>query len=360
MRPSRLAFTVLLAAVVVLTLGRGLRAQGQPAQNLPFSLFERYLQSIRQQAGIPGLSAAIVQDRRIVWERGFGYQDVESAIPATPITPYPIADLTQTFAAILVFQHVEEHDLDLDAPISKWTTTIPEPEATVRQVLSHTSHAAQAQFRYDPARYAALTPVIEAFGREPYRTELMEEFLDRLGMADSVPGTDLAEPSAAVRQLYDAATLERYGAVLRRMATPYRIDSKGKPWRSEPPPKEISAATGIVSTVRDLARYDAALDDQILVEPEDLELQWTNVVSAGGQVLPVGLGWFVQNYNGQRVVWHFGMAKDAYSSLLIKVPARNLTLILLANSDGLAAPSTLAAGDVTTSLIGKLFLYLFA
>jgi CubicO group peptidase (beta-lactamase class C family) len=81
---------------------------------------------------------------------------------------------------------------------------------------------------------------------------------------------------------------------------------------------------------------------------------WSN--QAG---MPTGLGWFVQNYNGQKIVWQFGNTPGAYSSLILKVPDRHLTLILLANSDGLSAPFSLQDGDVTSSLFARTFLRLF-
>ena len=77
------------------------------------------------------------------------------------------------------------------------------------------------------------------------------------------------------------------------------------------------------------------------------------------QVLPTGLGWFVQKYNAETVVWQFGMMTNGYSSLILKLPARRLTLILLANSDGLSSPFDLPSGDVTKSLFAVLFLRLF-
>jgi len=67
----------------------------------------------------------------------------------------------------------------------------------------------------------------------------------------------------------------------------------------------------------------------------------------------------VQTYNGERIVWQFGNWPEASSALVIKVPARRLTLILLANGDRLSAPFNLQNGDVTTSLFAKLFLRLF-
>jgi hypothetical protein len=72
----------------------------------------------------------------------------------------------------------------------------------------------------------------------------------------------------------------------------------------------------------------------------------------------MGLGWFVQSYKGEPVVWHFGNLPNAYSSLIVKLPLRKMTLILLANSDGLSAPFDLPQGDVTRSLFAALFLKL--
>jgi len=62
----------------------------------------------------------------------------------------------------------------------------------------------------------------------------------------------------------------------------------------------------------------------------------------------------------ERVVWSFGVARDSYSALYVKVPARGLALILLANSDGLATPSSLADGNLAASPFAQVFLQLFA
>jgi len=50
------------------------------AQSLTFSLFERYLESLRLQAGIPGMSALILQDGVVVWERGYGRADLDRVL----------------------------------------------------------------------------------------------------------------------------------------------------------------------------------------------------------------------------------------------------------------------------------------
>ncbi|MBI4477088.1 MAG: beta-lactamase family protein [Acidobacteria bacterium] len=331
------------------------------AQTLVIGLFEQYLESLRQQAGIPGLSGAIVSEGRIVWERGFGYQDLENAVPATPDTPYLIADVSETFAAAILLRCVEHGLVALRDPMRRWTALLPESGATVRHVLSHTSEGEPgSEFRYDPPRFAALTPVAETCAGEPYRKAVTSSILEPLALLDSVPGHDLEQPVASLREMFDPDTLLRYARVIGRLAKPYKVDKRGRVAPSEYPAKGLNAATGLISSARDLARYNAALDDDVLLRPETLAQAWTSVgVTKGGTPVPFGLGWFVQLYNGEQIVWHFGWTPDAFSSLVLKVPGRRLTLILLANSDGLSAYFPLAGGDVTTSLFARLFLRLF-
>jgi hypothetical protein len=93
--------------------------------------------------------------------------------------------------------------------------------------------------------------------------------------------------------------------------------------------------------------------------PEILALAWQPPVGPDGQRQPHGLGWFVQSYNGETIVWQFGVSPGASSSLIVTVLGRGISLVLLANSDGLSAPYPLANGDVTASPFAKLFLGLF-
>jgi CubicO group peptidase (beta-lactamase class C family) len=194
---------------------------------------------------------------------------------------------------------------------------------------------------------------------QPYRKSVSHRLLNRLAMRDSVPGVDSRSTEEQLAEgLFESDELARYQAVLDRMAVPYKVDTRGRAERTEVPATSINAATGLISTVRDLARFDAALDSSILLLPETTAAAWQPAIGRRGTPVPMGLGWFVQSHRGQRVVWHFGSVPNAYSSLILKVPDRKVTLILLANSDGLSAPFQLPAGDVTRSLFATLFLRL--
>lgn len=352
------------AILVVLVLATAVAGGQQSPASVPsplvFPPFETYLEALRVQTGIPGMSAAVIQDGQIAWERGFGFQNVAARQRATPDTPYLIGDLTGTVSAVLLLQCVEQRRMHLDEPVRNYGVSSVEPGVTMRQLLSHTSPGdAGETFKYNPERYAALTAAVEWCVSQPYRKTVAHRILNRLAMRDSVPGTDLVDPQTAGPEgLYDPADLERYQHVLERIALPYRVDSRLRPTRTDVPVDGINAATGLVSTVRDLAEFDAALDSTLLLDIDTLAVAWSPVSSAGRPPLPMGLGWFVQNYHGERVVWHFGVIPNAYSSLIVKVPARRLTFVILANSDGLTAPFPLAAGDVTRSLFASLFLKL--
>ena len=348
MNRARTSFLVLLVAAFF--------GQQTSAQSLTFSLFERYLESLRDEAGIPGLSVAIVQNGQLAWERGLGRQDVDANIFASPDTPYALGDLSQIFGGTLLLKKcLDESHGELTDPVARWAP-FAERATTLAHLLAHAAPA--GGFRYSPERFSALTEVVSECGRREYAQVLVNDVFDRLGMASSVPGDALATPTAADRALFDEARLSRYAAIVRRMAVPYRVPSRGRVIRAEAAPRAVDAAAGVVTTVRDLARFDAALDAGALLARGTRELAWTQA-TIGGATLPTGLGWFVQQYRGEPLIWHAGMVRDSYSALVLKAPRRGMTLILLANSDGLTAPFSLENGDITSSVFARLFLRLF-
>jgi CubicO group peptidase (beta-lactamase class C family) len=348
---------VSIASFVLVSIAVSL--QPASAQSLSFSVFAGYLETFRAEAAIPGMSAAILQDGVVVWERGFGKQDVDANVAATPDTPYGIGQLSQVFGSTLLLRKcIDQSYARLSDRVIRWTPEYPDPSTTLSQLLSHTSPT--GTYQYSPDRFAALTGVIEECVDLKYREVLANDVLDFLAMTRSVPGQTYLSPSPDDINLLGQSRVDRYGAVLRDLAVPYRVVSRRAQRNLEFPTRPVDAADGVVSTVRDLAKFDQALDGGLLLQPSTRDLAWTQSY-AGSVALPTGLGWFVQAYNGQPVAWQFGSVDGAYSSLIVKVlmPNRRLTFILLANSDGLSAPFPLSAGDVTASTFARLFLKSF-
>ena len=230
----------LAALIVCLTLGlAGVHARQSQLSVLTSSPLESYLESLRAQTGIPGMSAALVQDGEIVWERGFGFQNQEARIRATPDTPYPIADISQTIAAVLVLQCAEQRRLEIDDPVRRYGGAVPEQSATLRQILSHTSAGAPGEsFHYDPERYAQLTPVVETCIPQPYRKSVAVNVLERLAMKDSVPGRDLVDPDVLTGALCSRPrSSSATSACSNGSPIPYKVDKRGRATRNELSPK---------------------------------------------------------------------------------------------------------------------------
>jgi CubicO group peptidase (beta-lactamase class C family) len=349
----RRSFLVLTIAVVLL-----LRVPAH-AQNLIFDLFGDSLDSLRAQAGIPGLASAIVGTNGILWERAYGRQDLGRSVAARTDTPFHIDGLTQIFTASMVLRCVEEGRLSLDDRVGRFQPDSAEPDATIRQILTHTSGSPQNPvFAYRPERLEPLWFAIRACSGDSFR-ETLAEVLSRFAMIDSVPGPDVIHLTPPAEGVPDRSAVERYTSALERLAAPYAIDRQGRASLSEYPLTTLRPWGGLVSSVRDLAQFDLALRGNLMLKADTLSEAWRAPAGAGGRPLPHGLGWFVQTYNGETIVWQFGVGDNASSSLVITVPGRGLTLVLMANSDRLVKPVPLAAGDLMASPFGRLFVGLF-
>jgi CubicO group peptidase (beta-lactamase class C family) len=346
---------VILTLAILLSLG----THGYAADDLLLSRFGDYLESLRSQAGIPGLSAILVGPTDVMWSRAFGQQDLERLLATRTDTPFELDGLTQLATDAIILRCAESGTISIDDLIGKYTPDSPYAGATVRQVMSHTSGTPDnLTFSYSPERLASLAGAVTACTDESFPASIAG-LLDRLVMmTDSVPGSDIVTQSPPDPSILPS-TIARYASALTRLARPYAINGSGQATVSHYTATTLTPASGLISSALDLAQLDLGLKSGYLLRPEWEALAWTPPLDRNGQRLPAGLGWFVQTYNGETVAWQFGVADGASSSMMINVPGRGITLILLANSSGLVRPFSLAAGDVTVSPFGRLFLGIF-
>ena len=349
--------------LLILSVASCVPARPESSYNLP--AFAGALESLRTDARIPGLSVAVVKDGEVIFARGFGHADLERQIPATPQTPYDIASVSKPISAVVALKLVEEGLLDLDRPMaeySEWAGFCKDfseqpsifaqglrcesPRHSLRHLLTHTAIGDPGtRFSYNPVLYSwASRPMMEAAGT-PF-SRLVEQYVFQpAGMARSA------------RTNRDLPIREDLAAAI---AIPYHVDSAGKMVRS--PAREAQgdgAAGGVISTVLDLARFDAALDRGKLISPASYKEMMRPMRSPTGESLPYSVGWFAQRHAGHELRWHSGWWDDAYSALYLKVPEENLTLILLANSEGVWWDNPLDSAQVQQSSFAQAFFRAF-
>lgn len=310
-----------------------------------FTRFENEIESIRQGLRVPGLSAGIVKDQELIWAKGFGYADLKKESEAAPETPYPLASLTKPFAAAIIMQLVEEGVLRLDDPISQYGIDFSSDGVIeLRHVLSHTSNGQPGtEFQYNGDRFADLGYLIKNAAGRSFRELLDERILVPLEMTSTAPN-----PISMGDGIFDVFGIwlnERNARVYRRTAKAYRLDQDFIMSESECPDL-FTPAAGLNASVEDIAKFDAAMDEDILLKKETRELMFAPTISNSGAELPYGIGWFTQEYEGQRLIWHYGWQPNCGSSLILKMPYDHITLIALANSDNLSRPFRLGSGEV--------------
>lgn len=319
-----------------------------------FADFEAELEDLRQKLKIPAFSAAIVQDQELVWAKGFGYADLENKIEAIPDTPYHLASLTKPFAATIIMQLIEAGLLDLNDPVSKYGIDIKSQGIVkVKHLLTMTSEGNPGEnYKYNGDRFALLDKVIQKASGKSFLELLSERIFEPLQMTNTAPNQGGGKGFLVPFGL-DAQS-RNYTRVRRQMAKPYKLDSSCNTVKGYYH-SNFSPAAGLISTVVDMAKFDIAIDQNVLVSQDTKTKMFAPTISTTGAKLPYGLGWFTQNYNNTRLIWHYGNWPPSVSSLVLKVPDENITFIILANNDNLSRPFNLGNGDVLNSAVALEF-----
>jgi CubicO group peptidase (beta-lactamase class C family) len=311
--------------------------------------FDRRLESLRQQSHIPAISVAIAENQRVAWSKGYGTADLATNRMASETTVYHLASLTKPFASAILLQLSEEGRISLDDPVADYGIALQSPGVIrIRHLLSHTSSGIPGtRYIYDGDRFSLLDSVIVRATGGSFATELVRRILQPLALTSVAPNPDAAAFGATG---FDRTT---YRA---NLATGYTY-AKGT-YAPTPYPTIFSSAAGLTGSVLDLAAFSMALDRGDVISPSARDAAFTPTMSLDGDTLPYGLGWFSTRYKGERIVWHYGLW-TAISSLIIKVPSRGLTFVVLANTDALSSPYQLGAGRLDSSPWARAFLDAF-
>ena len=100
-----------------------------------------YMEQIRNDNDLPGLSVAVAVDGEIVFSEGVGYAELDNRTPAAGRTVHNVGSVSKVLAVVGLMQLVEQGRVDLDATIQTYMPWYPERAhpITVRHILTHTS-----------------------------------------------------------------------------------------------------------------------------------------------------------------------------------------------------------------------------
>jgi len=293
-------------------------------------VFPSEIQQLKEYFHLPGLAVLIQKGDSILYEDYLGYANMEKKTKVEATTEFPIASITKVFTSVALMKLIEEGKVSLDDPIERYLTNVSFGDSIkIKHILSHTSQGEIGEHFYYSYRFGTLTPVITKASNTGFEDHIHDILVEPLGLKSTY-------------MLIDSSSVKP------TMAQPYNFDGTVVPGILE---FGTSASAGMVSTARDMATLSMALDNNAIITYASKDLMYSPFQTT----LPYGLGIFTQEIMGKKIVWAYGQY-DSYSSLLLKVPEEELTLVLLANNNLMSDPARLINGDVCSSLFAMSFL----
>ncbi len=295
----------------------------------------------------PGIAAIVVRDGKTLLRTAAGLANVELGVPMRPDVVFRIASVTKQFtaAAILVLEArgalsvrdritrflpryptqghkiTIEHLLNHTSGIVSYTG-MPEFESMMRQDMSLDEliatfkdkpmvFAPGERWQYNNSAYVLLGAIIEKVSGLSYETFLKKHIFDRLGMT---------------RTCYDSATRVIPNRAAGYSNTPAGVENA--PYISMTLPH---AAGSLLSTVDDLAAWDAALYTGKIVPRRALARAWTPSTLNDGATRYYGYGWGVLPAPDMTYIEHGG-GIHGFSTFVMRIPERRVYVAVLCNA----------------------------
>ncbi len=295
----------------------------------------------------PGAAVVVLRDGQTLLRAGYGLADLEYGAPIDPDTVFRIGSVTKQFTAVAILMLAEEGKLSVDDEITRHLPDYPThgQKITIEHLLTHTSGVPDymripgfmddvrddrtvaemialfkdqdldfepgSRWSYSNSGYTLLGAIIESVTEQSYGDFVEQRIFEPLGMTRSSYETHETIVPRRARG-YDNGEDGFVNARYVSMTIPY-------------------AAGSLLSTVDDMARWDAALStDKLLPRAARVRL-WTPYEPVTAGPLLYGYGWIVGEHEGSPVMHHNGSV-DGFFAYAVRMPREGIYVAVLANN----------------------------
>jgi len=290
----------------------------------------------------PGAALLIIKDGKAIVRKGYGFADLEQRVAITPQTNFRLASVTKQFTAASILLLIEDGKVTLEDPVRNWFPSLPAAaeRMRVRHLLTHTSGlidyedviptemTAQLRdsdvlqilegqhrtyfpvgtdYRYSNSAYALLALLVEKASGQSFATFLHKRIFRPLGMNNTV------------------AHEEGISTVPER-AFGYSEENGRWVRTDQSQTSAVLGDGGIYSSIDDLAKWDAALYDERLLEAASLKQAFTAATPTDDTRVEYGFGWRITG----ETLWHSGES-TGFRNVIVRYPQRHTTIVLLTN-----------------------------
>jgi D-alanyl-D-alanine carboxypeptidase len=295
---------------------------------------------------LPGLSVAVLRNGKVIRASGYGFANLELQTPATKDTVFEIGSISKQMASEAVMLLVEEGKINLDDSIRKYLpANAPEiwQKITVRNLLNHTSglkdwtEIKEFSYRreYSPEQFIDLVKdfpltfqpndnwlysntnlpligvIVEKASGKPFEDFVTERIIKPLNF-----------PTIRFKHQEDVVPNRATGYVLRN-----DMWKTGEPFR----PKIIAPSGGILASAVDLAKWWEAVLQGRVVSGTSLEQMLKTTKINDGRNFAHGFAFFIDSFNGHKIVQHFGSTVGGFGSIVKYYPNEKITVAVINN-----------------------------
>ncbi|MGH9946830.1 MAG: serine hydrolase [Pyrinomonadaceae bacterium] len=329
------------------------------------------LLTLYQKYGLFNGSVLVAEGGKVVYQKGFGFANMELGVPNTTDTKFRVGSITKSFTSVLIFQLIEQGKLKLDGKLTEYLPEYPKAKGekiTVNQLLTHTAGLRDigdfprnsndfpaivakmnagfvsndelvkmiseyallfepgTNFRYSNDGYILLGAIIEKVTGKSYEDVLKEHILIPSGMKNS--------------------GMAYHTRLLSNRASGYEHAFSGYENATN---VLVSANGGMYSTVGDLFLFRQALSGDKLLSQKSKDVMFSVVPYV------VAYGWKVRKVTDERtgkvstIIITDGLVPGFISLVVEQVEAKRL-VILLTN----VREMTIRLGDINNALINIL------
>ncbi|WP_170067564.1 serine hydrolase [Neolewinella xylanilytica] len=322
--------------------------------------------SVWEQHGLLNGGVGVIRDGNLIYQRSAGWANKEAKVPNSAATNFNLASVSKPFTAIAVLQLVGEKKLGLDKPLYSYLPEFPYPTITVRHLLSHTSglpedsevmkeyiemhpevvisnrevyhmltkgdyglvYAPGTRHGYNNLNFVLLGLAIEEVTDVPFATYMKEKVFGPAGMENTY-----------VRHA-DGPNTARYFYPTYHDSAVVNVDSLDRPAiYTNFHTGGLFGSSNVMTTIEDMAAFDKALDDDVLLSTSLKKQMLSPTVLDNGDTLRTGggkktfaLGWNLntQNSAGKHVVWHDG-SLVGHTTIFYKNFTDDVSLVMYEN-----------------------------
>ncbi len=305
------------------------------AQGPAVAKLEKDIPVLMNEAIIPGMAAALIENGRLVWTGSFGVRNSSTGKPVTAATIFEAASLSKVVAAYGVLKLVDEGRLNLDQPLTRYLGNNYEVEdervqlITARMVLSHSGGFPNwrpdggkltiqfqpgQKFRYSGEGFVMLSKVAELITGTEFNTYIKKTVFEPLGMTSSSFNWETPFDSLLV----------------------YRHDWLGKPsrrWEGH----GVNAAASLRTTIEDYSKFLVALMDGKGLKPATWQAMFSPQIKVNdSSQVAWGLGVGLENTPTGKYAWHWGDQGDSKCYFTADLEKKNAILYFTNSYNGLS------------------------